>query len=314
MSSKTPRESHRDRSPRRVQRTGASRSPAWILLHRFLDLCSLARPTNGAITFAAILAAGYLAAPGATAWPRVCLGALCGVLIGASGNILNDILDIEIDRVNRPGRALPSGTIGVRAAWILFTCAAVAGLALSSWLGLAAFLFTAVSLLIVVAYDAFLKKIPLVGNAVVGAMTGAALVYGALIGGSAAAGVLPGLFAFMTNATREIVKDMEDVAGDAARGVRTFPVRAGMRAANILVTVCLLVIAAASPLPWVAGLVRLPYLIVTLATVVPLLIFLTFVMRTAPDGHAASRVSAGLKATMVLGIIAFIIGSVWSGE
>ena len=36
----------------------------------------------------------------------------------AAGNILNDIMDIEIDKISHPLRSLPSGKISIKQAWI----------------------------------------------------------------------------------------------------------------------------------------------------------------------------------------------------
>ena len=38
-------------------------------------------------------------------------------LVAAGGNVVNDIYDIEVDKINRPHRALPSGRMTVRQAW-----------------------------------------------------------------------------------------------------------------------------------------------------------------------------------------------------
>jgi len=47
----------------------------------------------------------------------VVLGSACASLLNAASNILNQIADLEIDRVNKPGRALPSGRVSLREAW-----------------------------------------------------------------------------------------------------------------------------------------------------------------------------------------------------
>jgi geranylgeranylglycerol-phosphate geranylgeranyltransferase len=277
-------------------------------MQRIGGAISLFRPANGAISFLAIVSAGYIATPDAVPWGRLCLGAFAGMLVGSSGNILNDLLDIAIDRINRPGRALPSGKVSIAAAWTLFAITGVAGLAASLGLGVMPFLISVAAVLLIVLYNLVLKRIPIAGNCAVGVLTGSAMLFGALIAGSVKAGVLPGIFAFLTNVTREIVKDMEDVEGDTAEGVRTFPARAGMNAARMLVSACLVLIGFTVPLPWLLGQVRLPYLAITLGGVVPLLIFFTFVLRFKPAYKVVPTISTGLKAVMIMGIIAFILG------
>ena len=40
---------------------------------------------------------------------RLLLASIAAALVCGAGNALNDYLDIEVDRVNHPGRVLPSG-------------------------------------------------------------------------------------------------------------------------------------------------------------------------------------------------------------
>src|SRR5512142_956342 len=45
------------------------------------------------------------------------LGALMAAVLNAASNALNQIYDLEIDRVNKPKRPLPSGRLSMRGAW-----------------------------------------------------------------------------------------------------------------------------------------------------------------------------------------------------
>ena len=47
----------------------------------------------------------------------IVLGSVCASLMNAASNILNQIADLEIDRVNKPQRPLPSGRVSVAGAW-----------------------------------------------------------------------------------------------------------------------------------------------------------------------------------------------------
>ena len=49
----------------------------------------------------------------------VALGALCASLLNAASNVLNQITDIEVDRVNKPDRPLVTGEVSMDAAWRL---------------------------------------------------------------------------------------------------------------------------------------------------------------------------------------------------
>ena len=53
------------------------------------------------------------------------LGSMMAATLNAGNNALNQIYDLDIDRVNKPRRPLPSGTLGLGEAWA-FTLAAFA--------------------------------------------------------------------------------------------------------------------------------------------------------------------------------------------
>lgn len=48
----------------------------------------------------------------------VVLGSLCASFLNAASNALNQITDLEIDRINKPSRPLVTGEISLRGAWI----------------------------------------------------------------------------------------------------------------------------------------------------------------------------------------------------
>jgi len=57
---------------------------------------------------------------GAFSWNilwTISVGSFCASLMNAASNIINQIYDLEIDRLNKPGRPLCTGRVGVRRAW-----------------------------------------------------------------------------------------------------------------------------------------------------------------------------------------------------
>ncbi len=54
---------------------------------------------------------------GAGVWLRIGLGAIMAAVMNAGSNGLNQIYDIEIDRINKPTRPLPSGRLRLAQAW-----------------------------------------------------------------------------------------------------------------------------------------------------------------------------------------------------
>jgi len=63
----------------------------------------------------------------------IVLGSVCAAFLNAANNALNQIYDLEIDRINKPGRPLVTGEISIREAWI-FTWILYALGTLPTWL------------------------------------------------------------------------------------------------------------------------------------------------------------------------------------
>lgn len=49
----------------------------------------------------------------------IVLGSLCASFLNAASNVLNQITDLEVDRVNKPDRPLVTGEAGLRETWVL---------------------------------------------------------------------------------------------------------------------------------------------------------------------------------------------------
>ena len=232
-------------------------------------LLELTRPGNalaaGLLTFVGAFVAGGVLEPSpgeATAWIAAVLATVLAVGAGMS---INDYFDREIDRVNRPDRPVPRGAVSPREALafslVLFGGAVVLALTLP----LPAIGIAVVNLLALVAYTEFFKGLPGLGNALVGYLTGSTFLFGgAAVGGRL--GSVFVLFALASLATfaREVVKDVEDVAGDREEGLRTLPIAYGERPALAVATVVLLLAVLASPAPYLLGTFGLPYLLIVL--------------------------------------------------
>src|SRR5260221_3603741 len=97
------------------------------------DVAALSHIFNG-VGSAAAVGIGFLV----TAWyvheavvPGICVAAVLATLcISNAGFIVNDILDVPIDRINRPDRPLAAGRLSVGLAWALYALYTSVGLAL----------------------------------------------------------------------------------------------------------------------------------------------------------------------------------------
>lgn len=90
--------------------------------------CELIRLPNVFTAMADILA-GYWLASQAMVWSwRLAALLVASAALYSAGIVLNDLRDIEIDRIERPNRPLPSGRVGVREARVLAAILCAVGL------------------------------------------------------------------------------------------------------------------------------------------------------------------------------------------
>lgn len=198
----------------------------------------LVRAGNLGVSFVGTLVGGLVARGEGVSiptglWVFLLLAGASTALVTAGGNVLNDLLDIEGDRLNHPDRPLVTGEISVPSARVfaallfVFGAVVVIPVALVEPL-VAVILVLAVALLL--AYEFRFKQAGFVGNLVVAFLTGVVFIYGAAAAGNAIVLVPFGAMAFLATLSREVIKDMEDVAGDVGR--RTLPQRRGLGAAS----------------------------------------------------------------------------------
>jgi len=182
------------------------------------------------------------------------LAALSAALINGAGNAFNDVMDIDIDRINRPLRPLPAGRLSPNAARLASMLLALVGCALAFWLSLWHGLLALAVVALLALYSISLKDSLLWGNVLVAFVGAIAFTYGALAAGYIGRSWIPALFAFLFHLGREIVKDIEDVAGDQLRGKRTLPLRWGRPQAAVLAAIVYLVLVGFTWMPFFMGL------------------------------------------------------------
>src|SRR5213078_4796845 len=219
---------------------------------------------------------------------------------GAAGNALNDIWDRAGDRVNRPRgeRPLAAGRLarGTADLCVVAAAALVNG---------AAVLVGTAALAVMIAYSPLLKRLGLPGNVAVALVAGLPLLYGAIAVDRPAAGLVPWTLAAWLHLVREIVKDLDDQAGDAVLGRRTLPLVLGARRAGVVAgALAAAFVPLSLALPAQAHYGGAYFLIALFAQLAVLA-----VASRLFAGHSA-RNSLLLKGAMLVGIVALVAGRV----
>ncbi len=270
---------------------------------------TLVRPVNCAITFLSVTVgagmAGDISNPG-----RALTAAPSPSLIAGGGNALNDACDEATDRINRPYRPIPSGKVSRGASLRLAAVLFVLGGGLGLWLGTLAVCLALVATCGLIAYDVFLKRMPVAGNAAVSGISGLSLIYGGAAAGGGPATLIPSPFGVLFHLGREVLKDVEDVEGDAAAGFSTAAVRWGIRPALGIASAVYSVLILLTPFPFWKGLYNWRYLVLALCPVDLILIYVIASMWRDRSRQNLLRLDGLLKADVVFGLLALWVGRV----
>jgi 4-hydroxybenzoate polyprenyltransferase len=162
--------------------------------------------------------------------PKLFLICLSTVLIAAAGYVINDYFDVKIDAINKPERVIIGRHFKRRVAMITHQVLNVIACLIGFYVGKFVFIINIVSVSLLWAYSSYFKKQPFIGNVLVSFLTALSLlVLSAFYHQHTNLVMLYAGFAFGITLVREIVKDMEDVRGDASHGCRTLPIVWGIR-------------------------------------------------------------------------------------
>ncbi|MBI4999995.1 MAG: UbiA family prenyltransferase [Euryarchaeota archaeon] len=284
-------------------------------------LLELTRLEHG-LMLAIGVAVGALVASGA--FPpadKFALTFLTALLLEASTFALNDYFDYDIDvRNRRADRPLVRGELSRRTALVVFAALFPLGIVCSFFVNMTCFLIALLTAILAVVYDAVLKRQKLVGNFYIAYTMAIPFVFGAAAvqqGGGLSLGlsrpiIVIALIAFLSGTGREIMKDVQDVEGDRAVGVRSFATALGTRGALGFSSVFYLAAIAFSLLPFLEAsfaqyYLDYYYLMVVLVTDAMLAFTgISMASRKAPNlrTHRALTLVA-----MFIGLIAFLVGA-----
>ncbi len=282
------------------------------LRSRLRALVTITRPANVLITAMTIIVAGLIAGIARDQLGILAIAAASAASLAAFGNVVNDIFDVSIDKINKPQRVLASGRLSIKSARVLAVALAGLGVALAGLVSTPVLGIAVISVAILYAYSSVLKHIPLVGNVTVGLMTGLAFIYGGFAAGHPEAGIVPAVFAFFYNIGREILKDIEDIEGDKAGKIRTFPILAGAEYAMTVATVIFAATIVLTIVPYLTGWYGWAYLAFVIIGVDVVLAALMLSLWKTPTRSNIRRICLWLKYDMVVGIAAIYTGTHFS--
>ena len=245
-------------------------------------------------------------------YPEVALATLSVLFFMAAGNALNDLSDVEIDKIAHPSRPLANGSISISETKMLIGILSL--LSVASLLGClylmegsraytAGIYVAAVILMLTYDHGPQTKQKGLVGNVAISSLVAAVVLYGASsIEGLDAllcwyvAGVV-----FFVNLAREIIKDCQDMEADSDSR-QTLPMKIGKENSRMVAYVLTLIGIVFLYIPYWQG----PFLFGQLflqSPAIVLLMSLNGPMWKGEDYAVATR----LRVAMLLGLVSFIV-------
>ena len=275
-------------------------------------MLDLVRPVNCVMIGFAVIVGAFVSKPPTVSGLQLAFGFFTGLFICAYSMAVNDIYDLEVDRVNRPDRPIPSGRVTVRQASRLSLLMLGVGLACS----ILSFNPLAVVIALAYAFVSWLynsraKRTGLPGNLIVASSLAIPFIYGGAVSGGSIGGsllLMMALTAFFSGVGREVVKSMADVEGDAKRHVESLARTRGLGLASGVGALFFVLAVLTSWVPLLTGLANQVY---TYGVIIPdvIFVYLAVSIVVRHDPQSAYRVKRVALAGMTVGLLVFIGGA-----
>jgi len=214
-------------------------------------LLEMARPVIGGITATGAVTALWMVSSQPEVGQMAFL-ALVLLFVTSGGFILNDVSDLEKDRICHPKRPLPQGRVSRRTAAFWGWALLLGGLICALPLGLPAAYLVGLNVTLLASYSKLLRADGFLANLVTSYLAASIVLVVMLVAGRGGQLLPAGIVVFLVMLAREIVFDIRDLPGDSAAGIRTLVARVGPRwaLAAAWVTLALAVLTTALLLPY----------------------------------------------------------------
>ena len=214
-----------------------------LLLFKLLSLFSVVRGYNIlVITLAQYLASIYILAPNIPLRDVILdlnlfLIVTASALTIASGYIINNFYDAEKDLINKPTKSMLDRLVSQRFKLTTYFILNFLAVFAASYISFKAVLFFSAYIFGIWIYSHKLKRIPLVGNLVSSTLAIAPFfVVFVYYQNFETVIFVHALFLFLLILAREMIKDLENMAGDIAQNYKTIPIIYGPNVSKSIIT------------------------------------------------------------------------------
>jgi len=215
-----------------------------LLLLKFLSLFSIVRGYNILmITLAQYLASIYILAPNLPLRSVVLdlnlfFIVLSSSLVIAGGYIINNFYDSEKDLINKPRKSMLDRLVSQRTKLSAYFVLNFLAVFFASYVSFRAVFFFAAYIFGIWFYSHKLKKVPFLGN-FISATLAIAPFFAVFVYYKNFETVIfvHAMFLFLLILAREMIKDMENIAGDMAQNYKTIPILYGAKFSKACITI-----------------------------------------------------------------------------
>jgi len=276
-------------------------------MKKAVALYRLARPFNGLSGALAVFLGGYVARTGD--WMNVFLAAVVTFLVTGAGNTWNDYLDVEIDRINRPDRVLPSGHVSRRSALVFALALNAVALVIAVFINPASFVVALLASAVLYLYSWKLKSTVLLGNLTVGIISATSAIFGGIAAGNWLPTLPLAIIIFVAITGREILKTLADYEGDLRQRVKTISTAWGRRPARIFFFVIAALTGWIMLVPYLLDMYKPVYAYIVAFGVYPVILYALVKVTRYSSGRQLERVSQIMKLDFLIWFVAVILGA-----
>lgn len=265
----------------------------------------IVRPINGVMGIVATIISGFIGV--GLSLPdhiyMVLAASATVFFVTSGGNIINDYVDIETDRINHPDRPLVTGSISKESARIAFISFFVVSIIISAvFISLAALIVVLLAEAFLGLYEFRTKKMGFPGNIMISILVGLIFVFGGIAVDVVYKMLILFVMATLANLSREIIKDIQDVKGDLDR--KTLPKSIGVKNAGVVAAASALIAVSFSYLPYYFGIFHLYYLFIVAVSDAMFVISAVTIIRNPGFSQQIS------KFAMIVGLLSFAVGGI----
>lgn len=245
---------------------------------------------------------------------------ICVQTLIAAGCVLNDIVDRNIDKINKPKTHVIDNTISLKSARKIFALLTIIIIALSTYISFYMFsewaLISLSVYILSLLYDFYFKRSPLMGNVLMALLTSfiplvlfffakdcietlnnekiVVLIY------------LYAALPFLMIIPRELSLDISDIEGDKADGCKTLPIVIGVKKSKLIVVAFLLLIIFLS----IPVAIKYHYLAISMTVIDVLLLIYIYKLRTTETRIDYIKIGRFLWFIMIFGLVAFTFSTI----